>query len=106
MATVTISKRGVERIQQGHPWIYRSDVKAVDAQPGDTVRVDDGRGRVLGHALYSDRSEITLRMFTRDAEAPTAETWRKRLNQAISFRAGLAIDATAFRLVHGEADLL
>jgi 23S rRNA (cytosine1962-C5)-methyltransferase len=30
----------------------------------------------------------------------------RRLDAAIQFRERLAIDATAFRLVHGEADLL
>jgi 23S rRNA (cytosine1962-C5)-methyltransferase len=31
---------------------------------------------------------------------------RSRLDQAVRFRASLGIDATAYRLVHGEADLL
>jgi 23S rRNA (cytosine1962-C5)-methyltransferase len=108
MPSVTVTKRGLDRIHQGHPWIYRSDIVKVDAQAqaGDIVRVADGRGRVLGHALFSDRSEITLRMFTRGPEAPTLATWRERVERAIAFRATLSIDATAFRLVHGEADLL
>jgi 23S rRNA (cytosine1962-C5)-methyltransferase len=108
MPSVTVTKRGLDRIHQGHPWIYRSDIVKVDAQAqaGDIVRVADGRGRVLGHALFSDRSEITLRMFTRGPEAPTLATWRERFERAIAFRATLSIDATAFRLVHGEADLL
>ena len=32
--------------------------------------------------------------------------WRSRLEQAISFRERLDIDATAYRLVHGEGDLI
>ena len=32
--------------------------------------------------------------------------WRARIEPAIAFRASLKIDATAYRLVHGEADLL
>jgi 23S rRNA (cytosine1962-C5)-methyltransferase len=108
MPAVTISKRGEERIRHGHPWIYRSDVAKVeaDAGAGDLVRVADSRGRVVGHALYSDRSEITLRVFTRGAAAPDDETWRERLRQAFAFRDALKIDADAYRLVHGEADLL
>jgi 23S rRNA (cytosine1962-C5)-methyltransferase len=31
---------------------------------------------------------------------------RRRIDAAVSFRAGLEIDATAYRLIHGEADLL
>jgi 23S rRNA (cytosine1962-C5)-methyltransferase len=104
--TATVSKRAEERIRRGHPWIYKSDVIRADAEAGTMVRVVDGRSRVLGHALYSDRSEITLRMFTRGAEPPSLDTWRARLTQAFAFRDTLAIDATAWRLVHGEADLL
>ena len=32
--------------------------------------------------------------------------WRARLEAALAFRASLGLDATAYRLVHGEADLL
>jgi 23S rRNA (cytosine1962-C5)-methyltransferase len=106
MSSATISKRGAERIRNGHPWIYRSDVVSAAAAAGDVVRVVDHRGRVAAHALYSDRSEIVLRVLTRGDQPPTVDTWRRRLEQAIAFRRDLAIDATAYRLVHGEADLL
>ncbi len=104
--TVAITRRGEDRIRSGHPWIYRSDLAEVQADAGAMVRVVGPRGRGLGHALYSDRSEIALRMFSRGDEAPGLETWRARLDQAIRFRESLSIDATAYRLVHGEADLL
>lgn len=106
MPSAKISKRGEERIRNGHPWIYKSDVVHAQADPGAIVRVIDSRGRTVGHALYSDRSEIALRMFTHGADAPDLNTWRQRLEQARQFRQSLDIDATAYRLVHGEADLL
>lgn len=101
-----ISRRGDDRLRQGHPWIYRSDITGVDAGPGAVVRVVDSRGKAAGYALYSDRSEIALRMVTRGPDAPDTTFWRRRLEGAIAFRRALAIDATAFRLVHGEGDLL
>jgi 23S rRNA (cytosine1962-C5)-methyltransferase len=103
---ISISTRGEERIRNGHPWIYRSDVVEVDAAGGDTVRVTSARGRPIGYALYSDRSEIAIRLLTRQDEAPTIETWRERIAAAIAYRATLRIDATAYRLVHGEGDRL
>jgi 23S rRNA (cytosine1962-C5)-methyltransferase len=106
VASVTITKRGDQRVRNGHPWIYKSDVVRTDAQGGDIVQVLDHRGQTAGHALYSDRSEIALRMFSRGGSVPDAAIWRDRLAQAIAFRASLALDATAYRLVHGEADLL
>ena len=93
-------------MRSGHPWVYRSDVAQVSASAGETVRVAGPRGRPIGFAMYSDRSEIALRVFSRSAEPPTVATWRERLAAAIGYRSTLAIDATAYRLVHGEADRL
>lgn len=106
MAAVSISPRGEARVRYGHPWIYRSDVASSDAAPGDVVAVHGAKQRMLGHALFSDRSQIALRMLTRDDRPIDAAFWRARLEAAIAFRATLSIDASAFRLVHGEADLL
>src|ERR1043165_2040555 len=105
---VVINSRGEERLRGGHPWIYRADVADICAEAGDVVRVRGPRGRDLGHALYSDRSQIALRMLARgsgDSVDPAALI-RSRIEAAIAFRQSLAIDATAYRLVHGEADLL
>ncbi len=104
MSVVTISQRGEERARTGHPWIYKSDVTHVEAAGGETVAVVGARGRPVGQALYSDRSEIALRLLTRGADPADLSLWRSRLQEAVRFRESLAIDATAFRLVHGEAD--
>jgi 23S rRNA (cytosine1962-C5)-methyltransferase len=104
MSVVTISQRGEERSRTGHPWIYKSDIAGVDAAGGDKVTVMNTRGRPIGQALYSDRSEIALRLLTRGTATADAALWTRRLAQAVEFRASLSIDATAYRLVHGEAD--
>jgi 23S rRNA (cytosine1962-C5)-methyltransferase len=105
--SVSISARGEERLRSGHPWIYRSDIKDVGAGPGDRVVVKSLRGgRPLGSAFYSDKSQIALRMLTRGDEPADDALIRRRIAEAVAFRQSLAIDATAYRLVHGEADLL
>src|SRR5438067_9503148 len=104
--TVTISARGEERLRGGHPWIYRADVVDVRAAGGDRVLVRGPRGRTLGHAILSDRSQIALRMLTRGDEPADDALIRRRIDQAVAFRDSLRIDASAYRLVHGEADLL
>jgi 23S rRNA (cytosine1962-C5)-methyltransferase len=107
--TVVVSARGEERLRSGHPWIYRTDVGDVHAAAGDRVVVRNPRGRVLGHALFSDRSQIAIRMLawgSLDGDPSDDELIRRRIEAAIAFRQSLAIDATAYRLVHGEADLL
>jgi 23S rRNA (cytosine1962-C5)-methyltransferase len=105
-ATVRIAARGEDRLRAGHPWIYRSDVREADAGPGAVVRVLGSRDRLLGHAFYSDRSQIALRMLTRTDVSIDPAFWRGRLSAAVGYRRSLGLDATAYRLVHGEADLL
>jgi 23S rRNA (cytosine1962-C5)-methyltransferase len=105
--TVTITNRGVQRVRARHCWIYRSDLTHhEDAQAGEVVSVMDSRGRVLGSALYSSRSQIALRMISFDAGEINREFWLARLNSAAQLRATVVRDATAYRLVYGESDLL
>src|SRR5689334_1343805 len=105
-SSVTISARGEDRLRGGHPWIYRSDVTEARAEAGDIVAVRNRRGQMLGSALYSDRSQIAIRMLTYGEAPADAALIRRRIETAIQFRSTLHIDATAYRLVHGEGDLL
>jgi len=106
MSTVTISARGEQRIRGGHPWIYRADVVDVRAEGGEIVEVVGPRRRTIGYALFSDRSQIPIRMLTRGDVPADLALVRARLQRALAFRDTLALDATAYRLVHAEADLL
>jgi 23S rRNA (cytosine1962-C5)-methyltransferase len=103
---VVVSARGEQRVRTGHPWIYRADVVDVDATGGDIVQVIGPRRRAIGHALFSDRSQIPIRMLTIGDQPADEALLRARLQRAIQFRESLQLDATAYRLVHGEADLL
>jgi len=99
---VKVTARGAERWKQGHPWIYRSDVaEEPDKTPG-IVPVTDRKGKFLGQALYSPKSEIRLRLLARGNEPIDATWWTKRIGDAAERRAG--IRATAWRAVHGEGD--
>jgi 23S rRNA (cytosine1962-C5)-methyltransferase len=104
--TAVVSARGEDRIRRGHPWIYQSDVDDVAAEPGAIVEVLGPRQRYLGQAFYSQQSQISLRMLTRGEDDIDDAFWRARLAAAIDFREALHLNATAYRLVHGEADLL
>jgi 23S rRNA (cytosine1962-C5)-methyltransferase len=107
MPTAILKPKGEDRVRGGHPWVYRSDIAdVIDPEPGAIVEVRGPRNRMLGHALFSDQSQITIRMISRDESPIDDAFWRARLDGAIRFRDTLQINATAFRLVHGEADLL
>ncbi|MBA2503354.1 MAG: class I SAM-dependent rRNA methyltransferase [Pyrinomonadaceae bacterium] len=106
-AEITINRRGAERARAGHLWIYRSDVRDTnDARGGQIVSVRDERKAFVGKALYSDRSEITLRLLTQRNEAIDRSWWKRRLHEAITRRVGIEQDADAFRLIYSEGDLL
>jgi 23S rRNA (cytosine1962-C5)-methyltransferase len=100
-ATLRVSPRGAERWVRGHPWIFRSDVLDEAPEPG-LVRVTDPRGRFLGQALHSPRSEIRLRLLERTDRVVDDAWWRARIAEAAARRQ--TIDADAFRVIYGEGD--
>ena len=104
---VIITQRGVKRARAGHLWIYRSDVsEAKETEGGSVVTVRDERGRFVGQALYSDRSEISLRLLTTEDELIDREWWRKRLRAAAKRRDRFKTETNAYRLIYSEGDLL
>jgi 23S rRNA (cytosine1962-C5)-methyltransferase len=104
--SVVISTKGVERLRSGHPWVYRSDVRSAQAEAGAIVRVMDERGRFHGRAFYSDKSQIAVRLLTRENVPADREFFAGRLRRAAAYRETVVENTDAYRLVHGEADLL
>ena len=108
--SVAVSRRAIERLNQGHVWVYRSDIMPPDKLPGgEIVRLVDERGWFLGKAFYGARSQIAVRLLTREDEPIDEQFFARRLEQAKAMRDAIAPDPEqrrAARLVHGEADLL
>ncbi len=105
--SVAITTRGIERITSGHPWIYRTDViDAGSAGPGAIVRVVDRKRHSWGQALYSDKSQIALRMLTRENRPFDRAFLTERIRNAATYRGQIVEGARAYRLVAGEGDLL
>jgi 23S rRNA (cytosine1962-C5)-methyltransferase len=101
--TARVNRKGAARWQAGHPWIFRSDVvDTPDTGPG-VVRVLF-ENRVIGMALWSPASQISLRMLTRAEREIDDQFWRDRVVSALAYRESLGIDATAYRVIHSEAD--
>lgn len=105
-AQVIISQRGAERLFSGHLWVYRSDVRSAEATAGDVVRICDERGRFLGRAFYSDSSQISIRLLTRDDVPIDREYFAARVRAAAAYRECVVEDTQAYRLIYGEADQL
>jgi len=104
--SVVISPRGVERLRSGHLWVYRSDVRSAQAEPGAIVRLTDERGRYQGRAFYSDKSQISIRLLTGEDVPIDRAFLTERLRRAAAYRERVVEHSEAFRVVYSEADLL
>ena len=104
--SVVISPRGVDRLRSGHLWVYRSDVLSAQAQPGSVVRVNDDRGNFQGHAFYSDKSQISIRLLTREDVPIDRAFFTERIQRAAAYSELVVENSEAFRLIYSEADFL
>ena len=110
---VRISRRAADRLRQGALWVYATDIESLELpESGDLpalLPVADGRGLLMGTALYSPASQIALRMVSREAidEAGWLGVLDRRLRAAIARRKPLLTEETdACRLCFSEADEL
>ena len=107
-----INRRAADRLRGGYLWVYASDIESVELPAGDPpalLPVADSRGVLLGTALYSPTSQITLRMVSRSGidEAAWLSLLAVRLRAAIARRRPLLDERTdACRLCFSEADEL
>jgi len=107
LPVVRVSARGAGRLKSGHAWVYRSDVLPPDSiAPGALVSVRDPKGRALGTALYSNASQIAIRLLSPNAVPDFTALLRQRIRQAISYRQLVVKNSDACRLVFSEADWL
>ncbi|MGH9450021.1 MAG: class I SAM-dependent rRNA methyltransferase [Terriglobia bacterium] len=104
---VKITSRAIDRIAAGHPWIYRSDLKPTEGiDPGAVVRLIDRRNHFWGQALYSSRSQIALRLLTREERPFDRDFLEERILEADAYRERVASGAEAYRVVSSEGDQL
>jgi 23S rRNA (cytosine1962-C5)-methyltransferase len=105
-----VLKRGRARpLWFGHPWVYANAVDRIEgsAPAGATVSLCDHDGKLIGRGLYNPRSQIPVRLLTRQDERIDAAFFRKRLAaaRALRVRLGLPSERTdAYRLVNSEGD--
>ena len=107
MKRVTVSKKGADRVRSGHLWVYRSDVlDRGDAAGGSVVDVRDKQDNFVGQALFSDKSEISLRLLTTSNEPVHRDWWLRRIREAAARRSHIEPETNAYRMVYSEGDLL
>jgi 23S rRNA (cytosine1962-C5)-methyltransferase len=95
-----------QRIRNGHPWVYGTQVVKVegDPAPGDVVQVIDTHRRPLGQGYINPASMIRVRMLTWDpAQRVNKAFIAGRVQRAWDFRQAMG-HAVSCRVVFGEAD--
>ena len=92
---VKLSRRGVERWANAHPWIYQSDVEAPKSlMGGEVVQVIDHRGFFLGQAFFSRESKISVRWLSWD-DVPIDEGFFETMGVALIRGRGILASDTS-----------
>lgn len=105
-----ILKPGKERaLLRRHPWVYATGVSKVLGKPksGETVRIQDSKGKFLAWGAYSPESALRARCWSFQEEDVIDAAWiEARVKAAIEARSCLRSRTNAIRLIFGEADFL
>lgn len=98
-----------KRLEQGHPWIYKSEILKTEGEIGtenDLVQVVNHVGHFLALGLYNPNSQIAVRIVSYKLEEINFEWFLERVQKAWNRRQWLLPEISSCRVIHGEADFL
>lgn len=107
MAKVFLIKGKDQRVEYGHPWIFKSDIERIDGsfEPGDIVDIYSKKNKFLGRGYINPKSQITVRMLTYEHEEINQEFLYKCIKAAWDYRKKIA-DINSCRVIFAESDFL
>lgn len=107
-ARVTLQRNRDQRIVAGHLWLYAGEIANVNGVPdaGALVDVYTHAGQFHGRGLFNPHSKIRVRLLTFEEEPIDEAFWATRLKSAEALRRRVVSQTNAYRLIHGEGDLL
>jgi 23S rRNA (cytosine1962-C5)-methyltransferase len=105
---LVITKKGTKSAQNGHPWIYDTEVMTDQdsLENGCLVDAVSENGRYLGTGLLSKASKIRIRILSRNTNDRFDEAfWRRRIEYAWQYRKTVMREQlNCCRIIFGEAD--
>jgi len=106
--TVLLRPGEADRIVAGHPWVYQRSILRLTtpAEDGELVQVKDHRQRLLGCGFYNSKSKINVRLLSTDRVEVNTAFFEERIRAALAVRRRHLPQATSFRVVNSESDLL
>ena len=108
MKRVYLKKKISNRIANGHPWIFANEVQKVDdgVNAGDIIEVYFDNGKFAGKGYINPKSQIIVRLLTRDKEIEINEQFFiDKIAECWKYRKKTGYIENC-RLVFGEADEL
>lgn len=107
-ARITLQRKRDRRMAEGHLWLYAGDMGVIQGAPeaGDVVDVYTTAGRFYGRGLFNPHSKIRVRLLTFEDETIDEAFWARRIRIADELRRRVVSGTDAYRLIHGEGDLL
>jgi len=106
--TASLKPRKEESLQNGHLWIFSGALQQPPhwIEPGGLVDVKSATGQFVARGYYNPRTDIAIRILTRDqTEEIDAAFLRRRVQEAMALREVFPADVTnAFRLINAEGD--
>lgn len=106
MTKVILNRKISPRVLNGHPWVFANEVNLVkgEAAGGDIVDVHMHDDKFLGRGYYNPKSQILVRILTRNkAEEINEAFFLRKLSEAWKQRQQLGYTENC-RLIFGEAD--
>ncbi len=104
MIIVHLKKRGAEKVQRGHLWIYEDEIKSVDLDEEVGIANIFFEDEFMGRGLYNLRANPRLKLLTRKYEEINEEFFVRRFQSALKRRSSLL---TSFRReFNAEGDLI
>ena len=107
MATVILNKKIAQRIANGHPWVFNNEVDTIQGEvnAGDIVDVYYYDKKYCGRGYINPKSQILVRLLTRQKEDINEAFFYSKILQAWQYRQKLGYTENC-RLIFGEADEL
>jgi len=98
-----------KRLEQGHPWIFQSEVERIegDVVPGEIVEVVNHQGHFMGRGYINPKSQMIVRLLTWNPdEEINQELFTSRIREAWKFRQRFLPGIRSCRVLYGEADFM
>lgn len=108
MVKVFLRRKISHRIANGHPWIFNNEVEKIEGNVlgGEVVEVFGHDKKFIGKGYINPRSQILVRLLSRDKNAEVNEHFfYRKIEECWGYRKKIGYTENC-RLVFGEADSL